>query len=133
MLTVYHRDTVRVAPSIVVRMAGRDILCGSWEFAPKRNGSAWQLFTPSALPEVLSLETEQRIAYAERVLALLARLVEGSRPCLCGGREDQFRHGLDQQTSGHAAWGAKQSGIGVEKGQEGLEEFTQAKIINMAK
>jgi acyl-CoA reductase-like NAD-dependent aldehyde dehydrogenase len=29
--------------------------------------------------------------------------------------------------------GAKQSGIGVEKGQEGLEEFTQAKIINMAK
>ena len=29
--------------------------------------------------------------------------------------------------------GAKQSGIGVELGQEGLEEFTQAKIINMAK
>jgi hypothetical protein len=26
---------------------------------------------PAALPEVLSLETEQRIAYAERVLALL--------------------------------------------------------------
>jgi acyl-CoA reductase-like NAD-dependent aldehyde dehydrogenase len=29
--------------------------------------------------------------------------------------------------------GAKQSGIGVELGQEGLEEFTQASIINMAK
>jgi hypothetical protein len=27
---------------------------------------------PAALPEVLSLETEQRIAYAERVLALLS-------------------------------------------------------------
>ena len=29
--------------------------------------------------------------------------------------------------------GAKQSGIGVELGQEGLKEFTQATIINMAK
>jgi acyl-CoA reductase-like NAD-dependent aldehyde dehydrogenase len=29
--------------------------------------------------------------------------------------------------------GAKQSGIGVEMGQEGLEEFTQATIINVAK
>jgi acyl-CoA reductase-like NAD-dependent aldehyde dehydrogenase len=29
--------------------------------------------------------------------------------------------------------GAKQSGIGTEHAQEGLEEFTQAKIINMAK
>jgi acyl-CoA reductase-like NAD-dependent aldehyde dehydrogenase len=29
--------------------------------------------------------------------------------------------------------GAKQSGIGVEMGQEGLQEFTQATIINMAK
>jgi acyl-CoA reductase-like NAD-dependent aldehyde dehydrogenase len=29
--------------------------------------------------------------------------------------------------------GAKQSGIGVEMGQEGLEEFTQATVINMAK
>ena len=29
--------------------------------------------------------------------------------------------------------GAKQSGIGAELGQEGLEEFTQATIINMAK
>jgi acyl-CoA reductase-like NAD-dependent aldehyde dehydrogenase len=29
--------------------------------------------------------------------------------------------------------GAKQSGIGAELGQEGLEEFTQASIINMAK
>jgi acyl-CoA reductase-like NAD-dependent aldehyde dehydrogenase len=29
--------------------------------------------------------------------------------------------------------GAKQSGYGVEQGQQGLEEFTQAKIINMAK
>jgi acyl-CoA reductase-like NAD-dependent aldehyde dehydrogenase len=29
--------------------------------------------------------------------------------------------------------GAKQSGIGVEMGQEGLEEFTQVTIINMAK
>jgi acyl-CoA reductase-like NAD-dependent aldehyde dehydrogenase len=29
--------------------------------------------------------------------------------------------------------GAKQSGIGVEQGQEGLEAFTQATIINMAK
>jgi acyl-CoA reductase-like NAD-dependent aldehyde dehydrogenase len=29
--------------------------------------------------------------------------------------------------------GTKQSGIGTEQGQEGLEEFTQAKIINMAK
>jgi acyl-CoA reductase-like NAD-dependent aldehyde dehydrogenase len=29
--------------------------------------------------------------------------------------------------------GAKQSGIGVEMGREGLEEFTQAMIINMAK
>ena len=29
--------------------------------------------------------------------------------------------------------GAKQSGIGVEFGQEGLEEFTQATIINVAK
>ena len=28
---------------------------------------------------------------------------------------------------------AKQSGIGVEMGQEGLEAFTQATIINMAK
>jgi acyl-CoA reductase-like NAD-dependent aldehyde dehydrogenase len=30
-------------------------------------------------------------------------------------------------------WGAKQSGFGAEMGQEGLEEFTQAKIINMAR
>ena len=29
--------------------------------------------------------------------------------------------------------GAKQSGMGAEMGQEGLEEFTQAKVINMAK
>jgi acyl-CoA reductase-like NAD-dependent aldehyde dehydrogenase len=29
--------------------------------------------------------------------------------------------------------GAKQSGLGTEMGQEGLEEFTQAKIINIAK
>jgi acyl-CoA reductase-like NAD-dependent aldehyde dehydrogenase len=29
--------------------------------------------------------------------------------------------------------GAKQSGIGTAMGQEGLEEFTQATIINMAK
>jgi acyl-CoA reductase-like NAD-dependent aldehyde dehydrogenase len=29
--------------------------------------------------------------------------------------------------------GAKQSGMGAELGQEGLEEFTQATIINMAK
>ena len=29
--------------------------------------------------------------------------------------------------------GAKQSGFGTEMGQEGLEEFTQARIINMAK
>ena len=29
--------------------------------------------------------------------------------------------------------GAKQSGLGAELGQEGLEEFTQATIINMAK
>ena len=29
--------------------------------------------------------------------------------------------------------GAKQSGIGAELGREGLEEFAQAKIINMAK
>src|SRR5262249_49554634 len=29
--------------------------------------------------------------------------------------------------------GAKQSGLGVEMGQEGLEEFTQATIINMAR
>ena len=29
--------------------------------------------------------------------------------------------------------GAKQSGIGVEMGREGLEELTQATIINMAK
>jgi len=29
--------------------------------------------------------------------------------------------------------GTKQSGYGVELGQQGLEEFTQAKIINMAK
>ena len=29
--------------------------------------------------------------------------------------------------------GAKQSGFGAEMGQEGLEEFTQATIINMAK
>jgi acyl-CoA reductase-like NAD-dependent aldehyde dehydrogenase len=28
--------------------------------------------------------------------------------------------------------GAKQSGIGAESGQEGLEEYTQAKIINVA-
>ena len=28
--------------------------------------------------------------------------------------------------------GAKQSGFGAEMGQEGLEEFTQAKVINMA-
>ena len=28
--------------------------------------------------------------------------------------------------------GAKQSGIGVELGREGLEEYTQAKVINMA-
>jgi len=29
--------------------------------------------------------------------------------------------------------GAKQSGVGTEMGQEGLEEFTQSRIINMAK
>jgi acyl-CoA reductase-like NAD-dependent aldehyde dehydrogenase len=29
--------------------------------------------------------------------------------------------------------GAKQSGIGAEMGQEGLEEYTQATIINRAK
>jgi acyl-CoA reductase-like NAD-dependent aldehyde dehydrogenase len=29
--------------------------------------------------------------------------------------------------------GAKQSGFGTEMGQEGLEEFTQSRIINMAK
>jgi acyl-CoA reductase-like NAD-dependent aldehyde dehydrogenase len=29
--------------------------------------------------------------------------------------------------------GAKQSGIGAEMGRDGLEEFTQSKIINMAK
>jgi len=29
--------------------------------------------------------------------------------------------------------GAKQSGMGIEMSQEGLEEFTQATIINMAK
>jgi acyl-CoA reductase-like NAD-dependent aldehyde dehydrogenase len=29
--------------------------------------------------------------------------------------------------------GAKQSGIGVEMGREGLEEFTQATVINVAK
>jgi len=29
--------------------------------------------------------------------------------------------------------GAKQSGLGVEKGQEGLEEFTQARIINIGR
>jgi len=29
--------------------------------------------------------------------------------------------------------GAKQSGIGTELGQEGLEEFTQSNIINVAK
>jgi acyl-CoA reductase-like NAD-dependent aldehyde dehydrogenase len=29
--------------------------------------------------------------------------------------------------------GARQSGFGAEMGQEGLEEFTQARIINMAK
>ncbi|MBO6658294.1 MAG: aldehyde dehydrogenase family protein, partial [Pseudomonadales bacterium] len=29
--------------------------------------------------------------------------------------------------------GAKQSGIGKELGEEGLQEFTQLKIINMAK
>jgi acyl-CoA reductase-like NAD-dependent aldehyde dehydrogenase len=29
--------------------------------------------------------------------------------------------------------GAKQSGLGVEMGQEGLEEFTQQRVINMAK
>jgi acyl-CoA reductase-like NAD-dependent aldehyde dehydrogenase len=29
--------------------------------------------------------------------------------------------------------GAKQSGFGAEMGQEGLEEFTQSRIINMAK
>jgi acyl-CoA reductase-like NAD-dependent aldehyde dehydrogenase len=28
--------------------------------------------------------------------------------------------------------GAKQSGFGTEMGQEGLEEFTQSRIINMA-
>ena len=30
-------------------------------------------------------------------------------------------------------FGAKQSGMGAELGQEGLEEFTQATIINVAK
>jgi acyl-CoA reductase-like NAD-dependent aldehyde dehydrogenase len=29
--------------------------------------------------------------------------------------------------------GVKQSGLGAELGQDGLEEFTQATIINMAK
>jgi acyl-CoA reductase-like NAD-dependent aldehyde dehydrogenase len=29
--------------------------------------------------------------------------------------------------------GAKQSGLGIEMGQEGLEEFTQQRVINMAK
>ena len=29
--------------------------------------------------------------------------------------------------------GAKQSGVGEELGREGLEAYTQAKIINMAK
>jgi acyl-CoA reductase-like NAD-dependent aldehyde dehydrogenase len=28
--------------------------------------------------------------------------------------------------------GAKQSGVGTEQGQQGLEEYTQTKIINMA-
>jgi acyl-CoA reductase-like NAD-dependent aldehyde dehydrogenase len=28
--------------------------------------------------------------------------------------------------------GAKQSGLGAEHGQDGLDEYTQAKIINMA-
>jgi acyl-CoA reductase-like NAD-dependent aldehyde dehydrogenase len=28
--------------------------------------------------------------------------------------------------------GAKQSGVGTEMGQQGLEEFTQAKVINMS-
>jgi acyl-CoA reductase-like NAD-dependent aldehyde dehydrogenase len=28
--------------------------------------------------------------------------------------------------------GAKQSGIGAENGQEGIEEYTQARIINIA-
>jgi acyl-CoA reductase-like NAD-dependent aldehyde dehydrogenase len=29
--------------------------------------------------------------------------------------------------------GAKQSGLGREMGQEGLEEFTQSRIINLAR
>ena len=29
--------------------------------------------------------------------------------------------------------GAKHSGLGTEMGQEGLEEFTQAKVVNLAK
>ncbi|WP_442896082.1 aldehyde dehydrogenase family protein [Bradyrhizobium sp. AZCC 2289] len=29
--------------------------------------------------------------------------------------------------------GSKQSGVGAEFGQEGLEQFTQPKVINMAK
>jgi acyl-CoA reductase-like NAD-dependent aldehyde dehydrogenase len=29
--------------------------------------------------------------------------------------------------------GAKQSGLGTEMGQEGLEEFTQSRVINLAK
>lgn len=39
------------------------------------SGAAKLPDAPSALPEVLGLETEQRIAYAERVLALLMHVI----------------------------------------------------------
>jgi acyl-CoA reductase-like NAD-dependent aldehyde dehydrogenase len=46
---------------------------------------------------------------------------------------DELRQGRACSPSDLPFSGAKQSGMSAEMGQEGLEEFTQAKVINMAK
>ena len=60
--------------------------------------------------------------------ASILNTIAGSRPSLRHWVNKHLDVGPDTPFGG-----AKQSGIGVEMGQEGLEEFTQATIINMAK